>query len=44
MTNAARTAAKAQFRTVHGQVEFWAQAGRAALDNPGENFYRNLKR
>jgi ParD-like antitoxin of type II bacterial toxin-antitoxin system len=34
MTNAARTAAKAQFRTVQGQVEFWAKVGRAALDNP----------
>lgn len=31
---AARTAAKAEFRTVQGQIEFWAKVGRAALDNP----------
>ncbi len=31
---AARAAAKAEFRTVQGQVEFWAKVGRAALDNP----------
>ncbi|GAB1411240.1 hypothetical protein MASR1M90_23940 [Desulfovibrionales bacterium] len=30
----ARIAAKAEFRTVQGQVEFWAKVGRAALDNP----------
>lgn len=30
----ARTAAKAEFRTVQGQVEYWAQVGRAALDSP----------
>ncbi|KAA0892570.1 ParD-like family protein [Pusillimonas sp. ANT_WB101] len=30
----ARVAAKAEFRTVQGQVEFWAKVGRAALDNP----------
>jgi len=30
----ARTAAKAEFRTVQGQIEFWAKVGRAALDNP----------
>lgn len=30
----ARAAAKAEFRTVQGQVEFWAKVGRAALDNP----------
>jgi len=28
-----RAAAKAEFRTVQGQVEFWAKVGRAALDN-----------
>lgn len=28
------SAAKAEFRTVQGQVEFWAKVGRAALDNP----------
>ena len=32
--DAARAAAKAEFRTVQGQVEFWAKVGRAALDNP----------
>ena len=26
--------AKAKFRTVQEQVEFWAKVGRAALDNP----------
>lgn len=30
----ARTAAKAEFRTLQGQIEFWARVGRAALDNP----------
>lgn len=30
----ARSAAKAEFRTVQGQLEFWAKVGRAALDNP----------
>jgi hypothetical protein len=30
----ARMAAKAEFRTVQGQIEFWAKVGRAALDNP----------
>lgn len=30
----ARDAAKAEFRTVQGQIEFWAKVGRAALDNP----------
>ncbi len=34
LINAARVAAKAEFRTVQGQVEFWAKVGRAALDNP----------
>jgi hypothetical protein len=34
LINAARAAAKAEFRTVQGQVEFWAKVGRAALDNP----------
>lgn len=34
LINEARTAAKAEFRTVQGQVEFWAKVGRAALDNP----------
>jgi hypothetical protein len=30
----ARAAAKAELRTVQGQIEFWAKVGRAALDNP----------
>jgi len=34
LVNDARTAAKAEFRTVQGQVEYWAKVGRAALDNP----------
>ncbi|MDP1893794.1 MAG: ParD-like family protein, partial [Hydrogenophaga sp.] len=34
LVDAARVAAKAEFRTVQGQVEFWAKVGRAALDNP----------
>ena len=34
LIQAARTVAKAEFRTVQGQVEFWAKVGRAALDNP----------
>lgn len=34
LVNAARMTAKAEFRTVQGQVEFWAKVGRAALDNP----------
>lgn len=34
LVGAARAVAKAEFRTVQGQVEFWAKVGRAALDNP----------
>ena len=34
LVNQARMAAKAEFRTVQGQIEFWAKVGRAALDNP----------
>jgi hypothetical protein len=34
LVNDARAAAKAEFRTVQGQVEYWAKVGRAALDNP----------
>lgn len=34
LVNQARSAAKAEFRTVQGQLEFWAKVGRAALDNP----------
>ena len=31
---AARNAAKAEFRSVPEQIEFWARLGRAAYDNP----------
>ena len=34
LVRAARAAARAEFCTVQGQVEFWAKVGRAALDNP----------
>lgn len=34
LVDEARAAAKAEYRTVQGQVEFWAKVGRAALDNP----------
>jgi hypothetical protein len=34
LISAARKAARAEFRTVQGQVEFWAKVGKAALDNP----------
>lgn len=34
LVDAARSAAKAEFRTLQGQIEFWAKVGRAALDNP----------
>lgn len=34
LVDQARTAAKAEFRTVQGQIEFWAKVGRAALENP----------
>jgi hypothetical protein len=34
LVNEARSAAQAEFRTVQGQIEFWAKVGRAALDNP----------
>lgn len=34
LVNAARKAATSEFRTIQGQIEFWAKVGRAALDNP----------
>src|SRR5690625_236584 len=34
LVDSARAASKAEFRTVQGQLEFWARVGRAALDNP----------
>ncbi len=30
----ARVQARAEHRTIAGQIEFWAMIGRAALDNP----------
>ena len=30
----ARQEAQAEHRTIAGQIEYWAQIGRAALDNP----------
>lgn len=32
--NQARVEAKSEHRTIAGQIEYWAQVGRAALDNP----------
>lgn len=32
--DAARSAARAEFRSVPQQIEFWARLGRAAYDNP----------
>ena len=34
LVTAARAAAASEFRTIQGQIEFWAKVGRAALDNP----------
>ena len=31
---AARKVAKAEFRTIPNQIEFWATVGKCALDNP----------
>ncbi len=30
----AKVSAKAEFRTIPSQIEYWARVGRAALDNP----------
>ena len=30
----AKVRAKAEYRTIPSQIEFWARIGRAALDNP----------
>ncbi len=30
----ARIQAKVEYRTIAGQIEYWAKLGRAALDNP----------
>lgn len=34
MYNDARKVAKAEHRSIPNQIEFWAQIGRCALDNP----------
>lgn len=34
LVSQARIAAKAEFRTVQGQLEYWAKLGRVALANP----------
>jgi hypothetical protein len=34
LIHAARTAAKAQHRTLQGQIEYWARVGKANLENP----------
>jgi hypothetical protein len=31
---AAKKAAKAQHRSIQGQIEYWSQIGRCAIDNP----------
>ena len=31
---AAKKSAKAEHRTIQGQIEFWARIGRCALENP----------
>jgi hypothetical protein len=40
----AKTHAKAECRTIAGQIEFWAKVGKAALDNPDlpTDFVRDL--
>jgi len=40
----AKTHAKAECRTIAGQIEFWARVGKAALDNPDlpTDFVRDL--
>jgi len=32
--NEARKVARAEFRSIHHQIEFWAMIGKCALDNP----------
>lgn len=34
LVESARVTAKAEFRTMQGQIEYWAMLGRAAVDNP----------
>ncbi|MBI5814369.1 MAG: ParD-like family protein [Nitrospinae bacterium] len=41
---AAKSQARAESRTIAGQIEFWAKVGKAALDNPDlpVDFVRDL--
>jgi hypothetical protein len=34
MYNEAKKTAKAEFRSIPNQIEFWARIGKCALDNP----------
>ena len=34
--NQAKAVAGSEFRTIAGQIEFWAKVGKAALDNPDQ--------
>lgn len=34
MYNEAKKVAKAEYRTIPSQIEFWAQVGKCALENP----------
>jgi hypothetical protein len=40
----AKAAASSEFRTIAGQIEFWAKVGKTALDNPDlpVDFVRDL--
>lgn len=40
----AKAAAQGEYRTISGQLEFWAKIGKAALDNPDlpVDFIRDL--
>jgi hypothetical protein len=42
--NEAKKVAKAEFRSIPSQIEFWAQIGKCALDNPDlpTEFIRDL--
>ena len=40
LISAARVAAKAEFRTVQGQVEYWAKVGRAAVSYTHLDVYK----
>ncbi len=42
--NAAKKTAKAEYRTIPSQIEFWAKIGKCALDNPNlsVNFIKEI--